>query len=114
MSLEVWETTKYAKWYKAHRRFSFTANFCIEQYEEGKSIPQIIFKPFLKSLACHSKSEEKMFQTIEALKSIFQDHETIQPMKVYTNEEKYTFCKKLLHHMKEEEYEVMKFLKSTE
>lgn len=108
--MEFWEKTRYSKWYKSHRRFSFTAHFCIEHYEEGKSIPYTIFKPFLKSIACHSKSEEKMFQDIEALQPIFQEHSGIIPSKVYTNDEMYVFCTSILVHMKEEEYEVMKFL----
>jgi hypothetical protein len=45
--MEFWETTKYSKWYKSHRRFSFTARHCIELYEEKSHIPDTIFKPFL-------------------------------------------------------------------
>lgn len=98
-----WETTKYSKWYNSHRKFSFTAKYCIEQFEEGNRIPETIFKPFLKSLFCHSKSEEKVFSSVASLAPIFQEHEMIIPTKIYTNEEKYRFCKSLLVHMKEEE-----------
>lgn len=34
---------------------------------------------------------------------IADEHSNIRPDKTYTNEEKYTFCKELLIHMKEEE-----------
>ncbi len=98
-----WETTKYSKWYKSHRRFSFTAKFCIELYEEKNSIPDSIFKPFIKNLYCHSKSEEKMFQDTLFRDKLLEDHSTIIPSKEYSNEEKYTFCKSLLLHLKEEE-----------
>ena len=105
-----WTTTKYAKWYKSHRKFSFTAKFCIEHYEEGKQIPETIFKPFLQSLFCHSRSEEKMFRDIESISAVFEDHSTIVPSKKYTNDEKYHLCKSLLTHMKEEEEIVKTFL----
>lgn len=105
-----WETTPYAKWYKSHRRFSFTAKYCIEQYEDGKPIPERVFKQFLQSLYCHSKSEEKMFQRLQAPESLFKDHASIIVNKIYTNEEKYSFCKSLLIHMKEEE----EFLRTSE
>lgn len=108
--MDFWETTPYLKWYTSHRRFSFTAKFCIECYEEKNTIPQTIFKPFLLSLYCHSKSEEKMFHTINLPTSILDEHSTIIPSKIYTNEEKYTLCKSLLLHMKEEEELVKKFL----
>ncbi len=98
-----WETTKYSKWYKSHRRFSFTAKYCIEMYEEGKIIPEKIFKPFLRSLFCHSKSEEKMFQDSLAKEKILDEHSKIIPSKIYSNDEKYVFCQSLLVHMKEEE-----------
>lgn len=111
--MDSWDSTKYSKWYNSHRRFSFTAHFCIEHYEEGKQIPDTIFKPFLKSLSCHSKSEEKMFQDIQPLKHIFQDHESIIVSKDYTNDEKYSFCKSLLSHMKEEEAIVYSLVLST-
>lgn len=90
----------YTKWYKSHRRFSFTARFCIQLYDDKARIPDSIFKPFLKSLYCHSKAEEKMFQGYE---HILDEHTKIIPSKQYSDEEKYEFCKSLLIHMKEEE-----------
>lgn len=104
--MEFWETTPYSKWYTSHRRFSFTANLCIEHYEDTNEITRKIFFNLLKSLSCHSRSEEKMFQHIESLKDIFKDHSSINTNKQYTEEEKYTFCKSLLHHMREEEHAV--------
>ncbi len=101
--MELWEETKYSKWYKSHRKFSFTAKHCIELYENGKNIPESIFKPFIKSLYCHSKSEEKMFDNCEEKERLLDDHSSIVPSKHYSNEEKYNFCKSLLIHMKEEE-----------
>ncbi len=102
--MDFWKHTPYEKWYLSHRRFSFTSKFCIELYEENKNIPDIIFKPFLKSLKCHSTNEEKnIFKSIEIPDSLFHQHDTIQITKDYTNEEKYIFCKSLLNHMKEEE-----------
>lgn len=98
-----WESTKYSKWYKSHRRFSFTSKYCIELYENEKVIPDSIFKPFLKTLYCHSKSEEKMFQNPVEKERILDEHSKIIPLKDYSNEEKYTLCKDLLVHMKEEE-----------
>lgn len=99
---------RYSKWYASHRKFSFTAKFCIELYEDKQTIPDSIFRPFLKSLFCHSKSEEKMFKEIPHDPSLFEDHTSIQPSKQYTNEEKYNLCKSLLIHMKEEEAVVSK------
>lgn len=101
--MEFWETTKFSKWYKSHRRFSFTAKYCIEIYEEGKPISETIFKPFLKSLYCHSKSEEKMFHESSEFDSILEEHSKIDPSKEYSNEDKHLFCKSLLTHMKQEE-----------
>jgi hypothetical protein len=101
--MEIWESTKYSKWYKSHRRFSFTANHLIDLYEDGKNIPDSIFKPFMKSLYCHSKSEEKMFQDSVAKDKILHEHSKISLSKRYSNDEKYEFCKSLLIHMKEEE-----------
>ena len=101
--MSIWETSSYSKWYKSHRRFSFTANHLIELYEDGKQIPESIFKPFVKSLYCHSKSEEKMFENSLEKNKILDDHSKIIPLKRYSNEEKYIFCKNLLIHMKEEE-----------
>ncbi len=102
-NMEFWETTKYSKWYKSHRRFSFTANFLIELYEDRKQIPETLFKPFIKSLYCHSKAEEKMFENTSLKDKILIEHSNIIPSKQYTNDEKYKFCKDLLIHMKEEE-----------
>lgn len=108
--MNVWDSTPYSKWYNSHRRFSFTAKFCIELYEEGKPIPQTIFQPFLKSLSCHSKSEEKMFAKIQTPASLFDEHSKIILSKHYTNEEKYSLCKSLLLHMKEEEEVLQNYL----
>ena len=98
-----WESTKYSKWYKSHRRFSFTAKHLMELYENGKVIPESIFRPFLKSLYCHSKSEEKMFNDHLEKEKILHAHSEIIPSKTYSNEEKYKLCSSLLVHMKEEE-----------
>ncbi len=108
-----WETTKYSKWYASHRRFSFTARHCIEMYEDGKPIPDTIFKPFLRSLYCHSKSEEKMFQEIPEKELLFEEHAKIILTKQYSIEEKYALCKSLLIHMKEEEEVLSRTLQST-
>lgn len=101
--MNVWETSIYSKWYKSHRRFSFTAKHCIDLYEDKQYIPDSIFKPFLKKLYCHSKSEERMFINTPLHDKVLDDHSQIIPSKHYTHEEKYTFCKALLLHMKEEE-----------
>lgn len=98
------ETTK---WYKAHRKFSFTAKYCIELYEKTGRIPDSVFKPFLKSLFCHSKSEEKMFRDTPY---VLDEHAKIIPSKRYSDEEKHELCKTLLPHMKEEEAIVRKGL----
>lgn len=103
MNLDIWETSKYAKWYKSHRRFSFTSKYCMELYEDGKKIPETIFQPFIKSLYCHSKSEEKMFENNVQKDKILDEHAKIIPGKQYSDEEKFNFCKDLLLHMKEEE-----------
>ncbi len=103
----MWNTTKHAKWYKSHRKFSFTAHYCMDLYEEGRTIPESIFQPFIKSLYCHSKSEEKIFQESQRKQKILEDHKDIDPSKKYSNDEKYFFCKSLLVHMKEEEDMVM-------
>lgn len=107
----MWEKTKYSKWYQSHRRFSFTAKYCIDLYEDGKVIPDSIFRPFLKSLYCHSKSEEKMF-TGEFKEDIIKDHSNIIPSKQYENIEKYILCKDLLTHMKKEEETISLSLKN--
>lgn len=75
----------------------------MELYEEQKKIPETIFSPFLKSLHCHSRSEEKMFQAIVPMKDIFKEHSSIDLKKRYSDDEKYALCKSLLSHMKEEE-----------
>lgn len=108
--MDFWKTTPYAKWYASHRRFSFVAEFCIEHYEEKQRIPSQIFTPFIKSLYCHSKSEEKMFGHIPSIQDTFKEHAEIVTTKQYTDEEKYNFCKALLLHMKEEEDMVFRFL----
>ncbi len=95
------------KWYKSHRKFSFTAKYCIDLYEMTGHVPDSIFRPFLKSLYCHSRSEEKMFQ---ATPEILHEHSKIIPSKHYSDEEKYELCKSLLPHMKEEEEIVSKGL----
>lgn len=52
---------------------------------------------------CHSKSEEKMFEQSSLKDKILEEHSKIILSKLYSNEEKYIFCKSLLIHMKEEE-----------
>ena len=112
--MEFWKTTNYAKWYLKHRRFSFTCNYMMDLYEEQKQIPNSIFKPFLKSLDCHSKGEEKrIFNTMPVPESLFDDHSKIILTKQYTNEEKYIFCRSLLIHMKEEENFLKSYLERT-
>jgi hypothetical protein len=107
--MDFWETSKYKKWYLSHRRFSFTSRYLIELYEETNNIPDTIFKPFLKSLDCHSKGEEKtIFSLIPVPETLFDEHSHIILTKKYTDEEKYDLCKSLLNHMKDEE----SFLKS--
>ncbi len=108
--MEEWEKTPYRKWYASHRRFSFTAHHMMEIYEDGKQIPNSIFKPFLKSLSCHSKSEEKMFHNVTSIQEIFEEHSKIVLLKQYSNEEKYTFCKELLQHMKKEETTIFNYI----
>lgn len=108
---EEWEASVYSKWYRSHRRFSFTAKYCIELYEDKRRIPEAIFRPFLRMLACHSKSEEKMFMETSIRDRVINDHSHIIPSKQYTEEEKYVLCKSLLVHMKEEEDTVYAMLK---
>ena len=98
-----WESTPYSNWYRSHRRFSFTAHYCIALYEDRKAIPDAIFKPFLKALACHSKGEEKLFPPGPDKERLLDDHSMIVPSKSYSTHEKYEFCKSLLVHMKQEE-----------
>ena len=102
--MDFWETTQYKRWYLSHRRFSFTSRYLIELYDEHKQIPDSIFNPFLKSLDCHSKGEEKrIFNKILVPENLFDEHSQIILTKKYTSEEKYSLCKSLLIHMKEEE-----------
>lgn len=112
--MEDWKGTKYSKWYQSHRRFSFTAKHCIELYEDRQQIPDSIFTPFLKTLACHSKSEEKMFQGTPILERIVDEHAKIILTKKYSTLEKYSLCKSLLTHMKEEEGLVYMYLIKTQ
>lgn len=98
-----WESTPYLKWYKSHRRFSFMAKLFIEEFKENGKIPVHPFASFVKSLSCHSKSEERMFANIPTMTSLFQDHVNIDIHKAYTEEEKYDLCISLLDHMREEE-----------
>lgn len=112
--MDFWEKTPYKKWYLSHRRFSFTSNYCIELYEEKKPIPDNIFKPFLKSLYCHSLGEEKkIFHSIPVPDTLFDEHTKIVLQKKYTDEEKYEFCKSLRSHMKEEEDVLKKHIENT-
>ena len=69
----------------------------------------IAFKSFLKSVNCHSKAEEKIFENIEKLNNIFEEHKLININKI-TDEEIYIFCKSLIIHMKNEEKAVMEIL----
>ena len=102
--MDFWEETPYTKWYLSHRRFSFTSRHFIELYEDTRKIPDSIFKPFLQSLHCHSKGEEtRIFNSIPVPETLFDEHALIILTKKYTHEEKYSLCKSLLLHMKEEE-----------
>ncbi len=85
----------------------------MEMYEDGKPIPDTIFKPFLRSLYCHSRSEEKMFQDVPEKEKLLEEHTKIIPGKQYSTEEKYAFCKSLLIHMKEEEEILSRVIQST-
>lgn len=107
-----WEATQYSKWYRSHRRFSFTANHIIELYDNGKNIPESVFRPFIQSLYCHSKAEEKMFQNSLEKNTLFEEHSKIIPTKKYSNDEKYELCKSLLIHMKHEEHIISTSLKN--
>ena len=108
--MEFWETTPYFKWYKSHRKFSLLANLFIEDFEDNKQIYLPAFKAFIKSLDCHSKTEEKMFMHIENIQNTFKEHNCISTTKTYTDEEKYILCKSLIIHMKEEEDIVKTYL----
>ncbi len=110
--MEFWETTPYLKWYKSHRKFSLLAHLFIEDFEDNKQIHLPTFTSFIKSLYCHSKSEEKMFNHIENIKNTFIEHTHISTTKSYTEQEKYILCKSLIIHMKEEEHIVKNYLLS--
>lgn len=98
-----WTSTPHAKWYAAHRRFSFTARWCLEQEEMGKSIPSQVFDPFLRSLQCHSKSEERRFRDLPDAESLFQDHAMLDATLLSTHAAKVALCRSLLTHMRDEE-----------
>jgi hypothetical protein len=108
--MDFWETTPYLTWYKSHRKFSILAHLFIADFEENKPIHLPTFTSFIKSLYCHSKSEEKMFSHIENIKNTFIEHNQISITKSYTEEEKYILCKSLIMHMEEEEDIVKNFL----
>ena len=108
--MEFWETTPYFKWYKSHRKFSILAQLFIEDFENNQQIHLPTFTSFIKSLYCHSKREEKMFNHIEKIKYTFREHNHISTTKSYTEEEKYNLCKSLIIHMKEEEDIVKNYL----
>ena len=110
--MEYWETTPYLKWYKSHQKFSILAHLFIADFEENKQINVPAFTSFIKSLYCHSKGEEKMFNHIEKLQNTFAEHSDIITTKSYTEEEKYMLCKSLIIHMKEEEDIVKNYLLS--
>ena len=108
--MEFWESTPYLKWYKSHKKFYLFANLFIEDFEDNKQIYLPAFKSFIKSLYCHSKAEEKMFNHIENINKTFKEHDYINTTRFYTDEEKYLLCKSLIIHMKEEEDIVKNFL----
>lgn len=108
--MEFWETTPYLKWYKSHRKFSILAQLFMEDFENNKQIHLPTFKSFIKSLCCHTKGEEKMFNHIDKMKDAFKEHNYISETQSYTEEEKYMLCKSLIIHMKEEEDIVKNFL----
>ena len=111
--MEFWESTPYLKWYKSHKKFYLFANLFIEDFEDNKQIYLPAFKSFIKSLYCHSKAEEKMFNHIENIKNTFKEHTHISTTKSYTEEEKYMLCKSLINHMKEEEDILKNYLLSS-
>ena len=98
-----WSSTPYAKWYAAHRRFSFTATWCLEQDSMGKPIPSQVFDPFLRSLRCHSAGEERRFQGVPDLEVLFKAHDQLDPAHLTTQDEKVQMCRSLLVHMRAEE-----------
>jgi hypothetical protein len=107
--MEFWKNTPYIKWYKSHIKFSILANLFIEDIEHNNKIYQPAFESFIKSIYCHSKSEEKMFSHIDALKNVFEKHHETMPT---SNEEIYVFCKSLIAHMQEEELIVKNYILS--
>jgi hypothetical protein len=108
--MEFWETTPYLTWYKSHRKFSILAHLFIADFECNKQIHLPTFTCFIKSVYCHSKSEETLFRHIENIKKTFAEHDQISITKSYTEEEKYIFCKSLIQHMEEEEDIVKTYL----
>lgn len=98
-----WESTPYAKWYAAHRRFSFTATWCLEQDSMGKPIPSQVFGPFLRSLQCHSKAEERRFRDLPDAESLFKEHAMLDSALLVPQAAKVALCRSLLVHMREEE-----------
>jgi hypothetical protein len=108
--MEFWENTQYFQWYKSHRKFYSLAHLFIEDFENNRQIHLPTFTSFIKSLYCHSKGEEKMFNHIENIKHTFREHNHISTTKSYTEEEKYNLCKSLIIHMKEEEDIVKNYL----
>ena len=111
--MDYWETTPYLKWYKSHCRFAKTANAFIADFEANKQIDLPAFTSFIKLLSCHSKGEEKMFEHIENLRTIFSEHTDISTTKAYTEEQKYGLCTSLLSHMTQEEEIVKTYLLAT-
>ena len=108
--MEFWKNTPYFKWYKSHRKFYILADLFIEDFENNQQIHLPTFTSFIKSLYCHSKGEEKMFNHVENIKNTFTEHNHISITKSYTEEEKYILCKSLIIHMKEEEDIVKSYL----
>jgi hypothetical protein len=108
--MEFWKTTKYFDWYKSHQKFYNIAYLFIEDYEKNKKLSLIAFKSFLKSVNCHSKAEEKIFENIDKLNNIFEEHKLININKIYISSSVYIFCKSLIIHMKNEEKAVMEIL----
>jgi hypothetical protein len=110
--MEYWETTPYLKWYKSHIKFYILANLFIQDFEDNTQIYLPAFTSFMKSLYCHSKKEEKIFNYIQNLQNTFSEHNHINITKSYTEVEKYMLCKSLIIHMKEEEDIVKNYILS--
>ncbi len=100
-----------SKWIASHARFRNTISAFLEHSEEGQKIPQKIFLAFLKSVICHSRGEEKMFQGIPELQILFAEHKGLVGFVPGSEEEKVEFCKHLLVHMQEEETAVRRHFK---